>query len=86
MTHSAIQPAPRRMTGAPSEEGPVMLATKLFTGLDAPLAVARWLATREERELHVVSVFEHDDPMTATEGVTAPSQRCSDDERGALAA
>lgn len=86
MTRSAIHPASRRMAGVPAEEGPVMLATKLFTGLDAPLAVARWLATREERELHVVSVFEQDDPIAATEGVTAPSQRCYDDERGALAA
>ena len=86
MTHSTIQPAPRRMTGVPSQEGPVLLATKPFTGLDAPLAVARWLATREERELHVVSVLEQDDPMAATEGVTPPSQRCRDDERSALAA
>jgi len=74
------------MTGVPSQEGPVMLATKPFTGLDAPLAVARWLATREERELHVVSVLEQDDPMAATEGVTPPSQRRRDDERSALAA
>ena len=86
MTHSAIQPAPRRTTGVPSQEGPVMLATKPFTGLDAPLAVARWLATREERELHVVSVLEHDDPVAATERVTPPSQQCHDDERGTLAA
>jgi len=86
MTHSAIQPAPRHTTGAPSQEGPVLLATKAFTGLDAPLAVARWLATREERELHVVSVLEQDDPVSATEGVTPPSQQCHDDERAALAA
>ena len=86
MTHSAIQPAPRHTTGVPSQEGPVMLATKRFTGLDAPLAVARWLATREGRELHVVSVLEQDDPVAATGGVTLPSQQCQDDERGALAA
>lgn len=86
MTHSAIQPAPHRTTGVPSQEGPVMLATKPFTGLDAPLAVARWLATREERELQVVSVLEQDAPVAATEGVTPPPQQCHDDERGLLAA
>src|SRR6476660_899477 len=86
MTHSAIQPTPRRTTGVPSQEGPVMLATKVFTGLDAPLAVARWLATREERELHVVSVFEQGDAMAATEGVASLPHRRDDDDRDALAA
>jgi nucleotide-binding universal stress UspA family protein len=84
MTHSAIQPAPRRTTGVPSQEGPVMLATKPFIGLDAPLAVARWLATREERELHVVSVLEKDD--TAAVGVLPLPERYYDESRGALAA
>ena len=86
MTHSAIQPTSRRTTGVPSQEGPVMLATKVFTGLDAPLAVARWLATREERELHVVSVFEQGDAMAATEGVASLPHRRDDDDRDALAA
>ena len=86
MTHSATQPTPRRTTAVPSQEGPVMLATKVFTGLDAPLAVARWLATREERELHVVSVFEQGDAMAATEGVASLPHRRDDDDRDALAA
>ena len=65
---------PPSRDGGAVQEGPVLLATKPFTGLDAPLAVARWLAAREERELHVVSVLEHDDTVAATAGVpSAPS-------------
>ena len=58
MTTVSMQQCPRLPTGALAQDGPVLLATKPFTGLDAPLAVARWLAAREARELHVVSVLE----------------------------
>jgi nucleotide-binding universal stress UspA family protein len=85
MSHIATQPAPRRTTGAPSQEGPVMLASKPFTGLDAPLAIARWLAAREERELHVVSVLEHNDTMAVSAGILLP-ERYHTEERDALAA
>ena len=44
MTTVSLQQCPRLTTGALAQDGPVLLATKPFTGLDAPLAVARWLA------------------------------------------
>lgn len=86
MSHIATLPASRRTTGVPSQEGPVMLATKPFTGLDAPLAVARWLAAREERELHVVSVLEHNDTLAAVADVPSLPERYYAEERDALAA
>ena len=86
MSHIAIRPAPRRTTGVPSQEGPVMLATKPFAGLDAPLAVARWLAAREERELHVVSVLERNDASAVVAGVPSLPERYYTEERDALAA
>jgi nucleotide-binding universal stress UspA family protein len=63
-----------------------MLASKPFTGLDAPLAVARWLAAREERELHVVSVLEHNDTMAIAAGIPPLPERYYTEERDALAA
>ena len=55
MTNASMQLRTRRETRALAHDGPVLLATKPFNGLDAPLAVARWLAAREDRELRVVS-------------------------------
>ena len=86
MSHNATQPAPRQTTGVPCQEGAVILAAKPFTGLDAPLAVARWLAAREERTLHVVSVLEHDDPVAAIAGVPPHPERYYVEQRKALAA
>ena len=63
-----------------------MLAAKPFTGLHAPLAVARWLAAREERELHVVSVLEHDETVAAIADVPPRPERYDAEEREALAA
>jgi len=86
MTHIVMHSAPRRSTGVPSQEGPVLLATKPFNGLDAPLGVARWLAAREERELRVVSVLEHTDALAIAAGVPPLPIGYYDDERVALAA
>jgi nucleotide-binding universal stress UspA family protein len=85
MSYIATQPALRRTMGMPSQEGPVMLATKPFAGLDAPLAVARWLAAREERELHVVSVLERND-ASAVVAAVPPLPQGHYEERDALAA
>ncbi len=63
-----------------------MLAARPFTGLHAPLAVARWLAAREERELHVVSVLEHDQTVAAIAGFPPRPERYDAEEREALAA
>lgn len=86
MSHIATQSASRRTTGVPSQEGPVMLATKPFAGLDAPLAVARWLASREERELHVVSVLDHNDTLSGLADVPSLPERYYSEERDALVA
>jgi nucleotide-binding universal stress UspA family protein len=74
------------MTGTPSQEGPVLLATKPLTGLDAPFAVACWLAAREERELHVVSVLEHNDTTAMAAGVPPLPERYYEEEASALVA
>ena len=85
MTNVSMQQRPRLTTGALGQEGPVLLATKPFNGLDAPLAVARWLATREARALRVVSVLEPNEGVV-TADVSPLPPRYYDDERTALAA
>src|SRR5205823_6506817 len=74
-----------RCAAGTSQDGPVLLATKPFGGLQAPLAVARWLARREERELRVVSVLEQNDTMAIAAGVPPLEAQYHDDERTALA-
>jgi nucleotide-binding universal stress UspA family protein len=85
MTHSAMHMAPLSSTRMPSLEGPVLLAAKPFSGFDASLAVARWLAAREERELHVVSVLEHNDAVVIAAGIPPMPERYYDEDRDALA-
>jgi nucleotide-binding universal stress UspA family protein len=85
MTNVSMQQRPRHETGALVQEGPVLLATKPFNGLDAPLAVARWLAAREERELRVVSVLEPIEGIVMGREPPLPS-RYYGGERRALAA
>ena len=85
MAHPSMQPAPRLTGETSSQVGPVLLAIRPFHGLDAPLAVARWLATREERELHVVTVLEHGDALGMAAGMPPLPQRYYDEERLALA-
>jgi nucleotide-binding universal stress UspA family protein len=58
MTATTMQTAPRRSSARTSQVGPVLLAVKPTGTLGAPLAVATWLAAREERELRIVSVLE----------------------------
>ena len=85
MTSVSIDPRDRVTTAALDQEGPVLLATKPFNGLDEPLAIARWLALREERELHVVSVLEPTEGFVAAD-VSPLSSRFYEAERTALAA
>ena len=69
MTTIAISTTLRPLTGAQHvEEGPVVLAAKPFEGSEAPIAVARWLAQREDRELHIVSVLEKNDALAIAAG------------------
>lgn len=85
MTHVAIQPASQHGFEAGSQEGPVVLATKPFNGMDAPLAVARWLAAREERELHVVTVLEEPNGIADAAGMPPLPLRYYEEERATLA-
>ena len=85
MTHFATQPASRHGWEAGSQEGPVVLATKPYNGLDAPLAVARWLAGREERELHVVTVLEQPNGIADAAGMPPLPVRYHEEERTSLA-
>jgi len=82
MTNVSMQQRPRLTTGALVQEGPVLLATKPFNGLDAPLAVAWWLATREARALRVVSVLEPNEGVVTADVPPLPSRYY--DERTAL--
>ena len=84
--HPLIQPVVRRTSAGTLQDGPVLLATKPFGGLDAPLAVARWLATREERELHVVSVLEPTDSLALAAGIPPLPAQFYDEERETLLA
>src|SRR5258708_4805008 len=86
MTHTAISTSPRPTSGArPATEGPIVLAAKPFDGTEAPLAVARWLAEREDRALHVVSVLEHHDSLSLAAGVPTLPPAYYEEERSAIA-
>ncbi|CAN5233088.1 universal stress protein [soil metagenome] len=85
MTHIAAQPASRNAWEAGTQEGPVVLATKPFNGMDAPLAVARWLAAREDRDLHVVTVLEQPNGIADAAGMPPLPLRYYDGERATLA-
>ena len=61
------------------------MATKPLGGLDAPLAVARWLASREERQLHEVAVLEPNDGHAGAAGLPPLPAQYYDEERAALA-
>lgn len=85
MTHVGLQPASRDEWEAGSQEGPVLLATKPYNGLDAPLAIARWLSAREERELHVVTVLEQPNGIADAAGMPPLPLRYYQEERLSLA-
>jgi nucleotide-binding universal stress UspA family protein len=85
MTHIATHPASRNAWEAGTQHGPVVLATKPYNGMDAPLAVARWLAAREERALHVVTVLEQPNGVADAAGMPPLPLRYFDEERASLA-
>ena len=86
MTYTSTLPSLRRETGVSAQDGPVMLATKPFNGLDTPLAVARWLAAWEGSGLRAVSVLEEGEPAASRSGGIMLPERDDHDERAALAA
>src|SRR5918993_349796 len=86
MTQTMMQYTPRRASTGTAQDGPVLLATKPFGKLGAPLAVARWLAAREERELRLVTVLEPNDFVANAAGVPLLPRQYFDEERTTLAA
>jgi nucleotide-binding universal stress UspA family protein len=86
MTHVSTRPFAPSAASLTLQDGPVLLATKPLSGSDAPLAVARWLATREERQLHVVSVLEPNDGLAGAAGLPPLPPQYYDEERAAVAA
>ncbi|MDQ2664606.1 MAG: universal stress protein [Gemmatimonadota bacterium] len=85
MTHVATRPASGSAWEAGSQQGPVLLATKPYNGLDAPLAIARWLSAREERELHVVTVLEQANGTADAAGMPPLPPRYYQEEGASLA-
>lgn len=85
MTDLSMSTLPRAALDAPAPEGPVLLATKPFNGLDAPLAVARWIAERERCALRAVSVLEPNFAVTVPEAMPMMPRRYEDEERWVLA-
>lgn len=60
-------------------DGPIVLAMKPFDGTTSPLAVARWLAHREDRELHIVSVLDNSiDSLTIAAGMPVVPESLDD--------
>ncbi|MDB4887782.1 MAG: UspA protein [Gemmatimonadetes bacterium] len=70
MSHVVTSLQPRPAIRAGTQDGPVLLATRPVNGRDAPLAVARWLATREDRPLEVVTVLQQGDTLGIAAGMT----------------
>ncbi|MEP6991149.1 MAG: universal stress protein [bacterium] len=82
---SAVSLSPSTGSGSTRMDGPIVLAAKPFVMTEAPLAVARWLAHREDRELHVVSIVEPHDVLAIAAGAAPLPDRFCDDEREAVA-
>lgn len=81
-SHTPSGPAWR----AGSQEGPVLLAAKPLNGRNAPLAVARWLARREDRDLEVVAVMHQRETLALAGAMTAIPAPYFDDERRDMSA
>ena len=69
-----------------STDGPIVLAAKPFDLTNAPLAMARWLAHREDRELRVITIVEAHDALGGADGVATLPARYYEEERAAIAA
>ena len=65
-------------------EGPIVLAAKPFDMTPEPLAVARWLAHREDRELHVISIVEDHDALSIASGSAPLPDRFYTEEKDAI--
>lgn len=72
-------------SGSTLTEGPIVLAAKPFDMTQEPLAVARWLAHREDRELHVISIVEDHDALAIASGAAPLPDRFYKEEQHAIA-
>lgn len=80
MTHATA--VEELVTTAPVPQvGPVLLAMKPGSTSPAALAVARWLAMREERGLRVVAVLQQEDPLAVAAGMTPMGEAYYEAER-----
>jgi nucleotide-binding universal stress UspA family protein len=67
------------------ERMPVLVALKPYDGSDAALAVARWLAVKQQRPLHALTVLEPNEMAAVAAGVPALPARYYAEERTAIA-
>ncbi len=81
LTNATLQPRTETIL----QDGPVLLATKQLTSVNlstsAPLAMARWLAARESRALHVVAVAEEHDVLAVAVGMAPLSPKVREEAR-----
>ena len=85
MTSLAVSAGLSTSNGPTLTEGPIVLAAKPFDLTEAPLAMARWLARREDRELHVITVVEVLDALAVEAGVMPVPAHYYEEERAAVA-
>lgn len=85
MTMTSAPSAPLSTSSeTPHTEGPIVLAAKPFDMTQEPLAVARWLAHREDRELHVVSIVEDHDALAIASGAAPLPDHFYKEEQDAI--
>lgn len=85
MTMTSVLSAPLSPgSGSTLTEGPIVLAAKPFDMTQEPLAVARWLALREDRELHVISIVENHDALAIASGAAPLPDRFYKEEQDAI--
>src|SRR5262245_17335889 len=64
---------------------PVLVAVKPYEGFDSALAMARWLASQQNRPLHAVTVVEPHDTLAIAAGVPVLAESYHAEERSAIA-
>ena len=68
-----------------SRHEPVLVAVKPYEGFDSALAMAKWLAARQSRPLHAVTVVEPHDTLAIAAGVPVLAEHYHAEERTAIA-
>jgi len=85
---TALQPTPHA-TYEPetlvTERQPVLVALKPYDGCDAALGIAQWLADKQHRPLHALTVLEPTEMAAVAAGVPALPEHYFLEERAAIA-